>query len=296
MHHELSTFFTFHFPLFAFICTFAVIMSYEEFWKPLTALYDVNEAKAIARMVFDVQYGLTMADIIMGKVDALDHQQLQATQQRLLQAEPVQYVIGMAEFGGLQFHVEPGVLIPRPETYELCQRVVEKGGTSILDIGTGSGCIACTLAVELPTAEVVAWDISDEALRIASSNAQRLGAKVRFEQHDILCPPDDHQRWDAIVSNPPYICQCEQQQMQRHVLDYEPSLALFVPDDDPLLFYRAIGRYAAQALKPGGYLLVEINMRYGEAVGNLLTDMGFADSTVYQDQFGKDRFVYANKV
>ena len=182
-------------------------MSYEEFWRPLTALYDTDEAKAIARLVFDVQYGLTMADIIMGKVETLDHQPLQALQRRLLQGEPVQYVLGIAEFGGLQFHVEPGVLIPRPETYELCQRVIgieqtacvslRRDPVTILDIGTGSGCIACTLAVELPKAEVTAWDISDDALRIAGGNARRLGAEVRFEKQDIRSAPDDHERWDV---------------------------------------------------------------------------------------------------
>jgi len=280
-------------------------MSYEEFWRPLTALYDTDEAKAIARLVFDVQYGLTMADIIMGKVETLDHQPLQALQRRLLQGEPVQYVLGIAEFGGLQFHVEPGVLIPRPETYELCQRVIgieqtacvslRRDPVTILDIGTGSGCIACTLAVELPKAEVTAWDISDDALRIAGGNARRLGAEVRFEKQDIRSAPDDHERWDVIVSNPPYICEREKAQMERHVLDYEPSLALFVPDDDPLLFYRCIGRYATQALKPGGYLLFEVNALYGGAVGNILKDLVFTDVTVYKDQFEKDRFVYAHK-
>ena len=277
-------------------------MSYEEFWRPLTALYDTDEAKAVARLVFDVQYGLTMADIIMGKVETLDHQPLQTLQQRLLQGEPVQYVLGIAEFGGLQFHVEPGVLIPRPETYELCQRVIgiecaslRRDAATILDIGTGSGCIACTLGVELPKAEVTAWDISDDALRVASGNARWLGAEVTFEKQDIRCVPDDHERWDVIVSNPPYVCEHEKAQMERHVLDYEPSLALFVPDDDPLLFYRSIGRYATQALKADGYLLFEVNTRYGEAAANMLKDLGFTDVKVYKDQFEKDRFVYAHK-
>lgn len=273
-------------------------MSYEELWKPLTALYDADEAKAIARLVLEERFGLTMADVISGKTG--DDDVLLPIRERLLRGEPVQYVVGSAEFCGRTFHVEPGVLIPRPETQWLCTFIAEcqtlpPQGARILDIGTGSGCIASTIALEMAQrlVDVEAWDISDEALRIARDNATRLGAEVRFEKQDALCPPDDDGLWDAIVSNPPYVCEQEKEQMERHILDYEPSLALFVPDDDPLLYYRSIGRYASKALKAGGCLSVEINTRLGAAVAELFAGMGLTDIANRKDTFDKDRFVIA---
>ena len=273
-------------------------MSYEELWKSLTALYDTGEAKAIARLVLEERFGLTMADVLSGKTG--DDDVLLPIRQRLLRGEPVQYVLGSAEFCGRAFRVEPGVLIPRPETQWLCRFVAEcqtlpAQGARILDVGTGSGCIASTIALEMAErlVDVVAWDISDEALRIARNNAARLGAKVQFEKQDALCPPADDGCWDAIVSNPPYVCEQEKEQMERHVLDYEPALALFVPDDDPLMYYRSIGRYASKALKPGGCLAVEINTRLGAAVAGLLAGMGLTAITIGKDTFDKDRFVIA---
>ena len=164
---------------------------------------------------------------------------------------------------------------------------------TILDIGTGSGCIAITLALNLPEAEVTAWDISDKALAVALGNAQRLGAKVQFEKRDALQPPDDVSRWDIIVSNPPYVCEREKKQMERNVLNWEPSLALYVPDNAPLLFYRSIGCYAQKALKPKGCLLMEMNALYGDSMLNLMESIGFTHVQLYKDQFGKDRFITA---
>ena len=279
-------------------------MTYQELWRPLTRLYDEREAKSIALLILERLYGLTQADVLCGKVadKADDESDLRILQQRLLRGEPVQYVLGEAEFCGLLFHVEPGVLIPRPETQWMCNFVSESWGVqprkgAILDIGTGSGCIACTTALNLADspAEVVAWDISDRALRIARNNAARLGAKVVFEKHDIFCPPSDSERWDVIVSNPPYVCEHEKVQMESRVKDYEPQLALFVPDDDPLLFYRAIGCYAVKALKPEGYLLVEINAQYGNDVGLLFESQGFSHVKIFKDFADKDRFVLAYK-
>lgn len=277
-------------------------MDYEAFWKPLTQIYEMGEAKAIARLVMEVRFGLSMTDILCGKTG--EDTEMKAIQQRLLTGEPVQYVLGEAEFGGRSFHVEPGVLIPRPETYELCQWIVEEEGgrrkeekCSILDIGTGSGCIACTLAAELPQAQVTAWDISDDALRIATDNARRLGVNVTFRKADILqFTVHNHQlsiinhQLSIIVSNPPYICHHERAKMARNVLEHEPELALFVPDEDPLLFYRAIARYAAKALKPGGSLYFEINPLYADALLALLHAEGFSHTEIRNDQFGKQRF------
>lgn len=175
------------------------------------------------------------------------------------------------------------------------KEVPEKGEEaphpSILDIGTGSGCIAITVALALPQARVTAWDISTDALAIAAGNAHRLGASVRFEHQDALSAPDDEERWDVIVSNPPYICDRERADMSDNVLSYEPELALFVPDNDPLLFYRAIARYASKALKPGGRLLFETNTAYAHEVAQAMADEGFTAIEVRNDCFGKPRMV-----
>ena len=273
-------------------------MTYPEFWRPLTALYGEGEAKAIARLVMEEHFGLSMADVLCGRMG--DEAELRQIQQRLLTGEPVQYVLGRAEFGGRWFHVAPGVLIPRPETYELCQWCLSSDPSgwrgNILDIGTGSGCIACTLAAELPHAKVAAWDISEAALAIARDNARRLNVHVAFSQIDILqlsminCQLSIY---DVIISNPPYICQRERTAMERNVLDYEPSLALFVPDDDPLLFYRAIADYARQALKPGGALYFEINPLYAAELQSLLSKMAYHAIELREDQYGKPRMMKA---
>lgn len=174
---------------------------------------------------------------------------------------------------------------------EVSEKGEEAPHPSILDIGTGSGCIAITVALALPQARVTAWDISTDALAIAAGNAHRLGASVRFEHQDALSAPDDEERWDVIVSNPPYICDRERADMSDNVLSYEPELALFVPDSDPLLFYRAIARYASKALKPGGRLLFETNTAYAHEVAQAMADEGFTAIEVRNDCFGKPRMV-----
>ncbi len=282
--------------IFSYLC----IMNFRELSHKLSSVYDDREAKAIARMVFEIRYGLTLSDIVMGRDEAVPQDELEAIAQRLLNHEPVQYVLGVAEFCEHQFLVGPGVLIPRPETQWLCDVVSNflgiKKETSILDIGTGSGCIACTCALDLAITNplVVGWDISDEALNIARKNAERLGAKVTFVKQDIMQPTDDHCRWDVIISNPPYVLYKERARIEHHVLDYEPKTALFVPDDNPLLFYRAIAYYASQALKDNGLLAVEINRAYGTETRQLLLDFGFKNVCIFKDDFGNDRYVTAN--
>ena len=280
-------------------------MTYQEIWHRLSSSYDEREAKAVARYLLDVGYGLTMTDIIGGAVERIDESRLNEQLRRLQAGEPVQYVLGRTFFCGHEFRVRPGVLIPRPETEELvgvaCDRVARYGEIRILDIGTGSGCIAISLALAIPDAQVEAWDVSDEALAIARENASHLGAKVTFKKNDILKENGAPSFWrglgeasgeafSLIISNPPYICEKERKDMEQRVLDHEPSLALFVPDDDPLLFYRAIAEYATRALTPKGLLLFEINPLYKDAMEEMLLSLHFHDIVFHEDQFGKIRF------
>ena len=414
-------------------------MTYEALWHRLSSLYDAGEAKAIVRLVLDVRFGMSFTDILCGKVSELssdDQTELEKIMLRLEKGEPVQYVLGVAEFCGRQFRVSPSVLIPRPETEELCgmvgdfvgdfvecgrwnvegemfekggvieeEGVLEEGGRRkeegeylipekgqiipkeeqiipkeeqiipeegqiileeehiipekgkiilekddrirdkddrirekvdrirekvdrirekefrILDIGTGSGCIAITLALGIPGAKVTAWDISDDALHIAKQNAHTLGADVLFEKRDILnispstfhiphsssnvpssnispssflLPPSS--KYSIIVSNPPYICHKEQSAMEKNVLEHEPHLALFVPDNDPLLFYRAIANYAIEALRTGGMLFFELNPVYANDTEKMILELGFKNTELRKDQFGKLRFLKATKI
>lgn len=273
---------------------------YSDLWHSLTAVYDEREAQALVRHVLDIRFGLSATDVYCGKVTQLsadDRKALDKIMKRLLKAEPVQYVLGQAFFAGRPFHVGPAVLIPRPETEELCQWVEQLAPPrpTILDIGTGSGCIAVTLAKELPGANVTAWDISADAIAVARHNANSLGAAVCFERHDALNPPRDEQRWTVVVSNPPYICCREQADMERNVLDYEPHTALFVPDDDPLLFYRSIANYAVKALMPGGLLFFEINPMFAEELVVMLTHAGFGEVEVKDDFCQRQRFIKARR-
>ncbi|MEE0147217.1 MAG: peptide chain release factor N(5)-glutamine methyltransferase [Segatella copri] len=325
--------------------------TYQQLWQSLTPLYDAGEAQAIVRTVLDVKYGMTLTDIICGKVNEIsadEERKLEEIIIRLQKGEPVQYVLGEADFAGRTFHVEPGVLIPRPETAELCQWIEEDiAGKStdspkdsskdspevspqatddakqILDICTGSGCIAITLGLNIPNSEVTGWDISEDALRIAQGNVEIMKAgNVRIEHQDALALPkaaetdnekmkgnDDKevvkpkgeaktpstQKWDLIVSNPPYICEKEKADMEKNVLEHEPSLALFVPDEDPLKFYRAIAEYASSALKSGGSLYFEINPIYEKETRKMLLKLDFKDIETKEDAFGKKRMMRAMK-
>ena len=292
-------------------------MKYEDIWKPLVSRYGDKEAKAITRYLLEVGYGLSMTDILCGATEQLPPDEMGENLRRLIKGEPVQYVVGKAEFGGRTFKVTPDVLIPRPETYELCQwikEIEERGKATgrrrnvgnerreereypILDIGTGSGCIAITLALDIPNAQVEAWDISEGALSIARQNVKDLHAHVDFKQVNVLSslPKQRGPEWGVIVSNPPYICKKEAASMEQHVLDHEPHQALFVPDEDPLVFYKAIGQYACHALANHGYLFFEINPLYATEITKMLDEMGFFEIETRKDQFGKVRFVRARK-
>lgn len=293
-------------------------MTYDDIWRRLAGVYDQREARAVARMLVEEKFSLSFADIICGGVEALpdaDKQWIEAAVKRLEQGEPIQYVLGWAWFGGLKFNVRSGVLIPRPETEWLVDNICAHPAPSndrplrILDIGTGSGCIALSIKQRLPETYVEAWDISTEALSIAADNARSLGLDVVWRQQDALnitpnvlstTPNDnsvvpDSPLWDVIVSNPPYICERERTDMARNVLEHEPSTALFVPDTDPLMFYRAITRYAVGSLNEGGRLLFECNTLYAGDTARMMADEGMTATQVYDDCFGKPRFAVGKR-
>ena len=286
-------------------------MSYQQLWQQLARTYDTGEAKAIARMLYEVRYGLSLSDLLMGRDADVPQQELQQLTERLEQHEPIQYVLGQADFCGRTFKVSPAVLIPRPETEELCQWVTTKvrdsacndAALSILDVGTGSGCIAITLAAELPEAKVTAWDISEDALLVACENALLNGVTVDFELQDVLLATAAAQQTkdiiisnpDIIISNPPYICNKERATMEANVLEHEPHQALFVPDDAPLLFYRAIAKLGQQMLSYGGWLYFEVNPLFAGQLARLLSAMSYYDIEIKEDQFGKQRMIRARK-
>lgn len=276
-------------------------MTYSEIWHRIATSYDDGEARAIARILIEELFGLSYADIVCGATEQLsadDTLRLDTAVRRIEQGEPLQHVLGYADFCGNRFCVNGSVLIPRPETEWLVDegaKLMSTTATSspkrILDIGTGSGCIAISLKLRLGDAYVEAWDISEEALRTAQDNADALKAEVVFRKRDALRADNIAAPWDLIVSNPPYICDSERSAMDDNVLLHEPHTALFVPDDDPLRFYRAIAHYALLTLNIGGSLLFECNTRYAEATGKMLSDMGFEEVTVSDDCFNLPRFV-----
>lgn len=279
-------------------------MTYSEIWHRIATSYEDGEARAIARILIEELFGLSYTDIVCGATDQLsadDTLRLDTAVRRIEQGEPLQHVLGYADFCGNHFGVNASVLIPRPETEWLVdegERLINGVSNAtppapkrILDIGTGSGCIAISLKLRLGEAYVEAWDISEEALRTAESNAKALKAEVAFCKRDALRAEESVAPWDLIVSNPPYICYSERAAMDDNVLLHEPHTALFVPDDDPLRFYRAIARYALSSLSNGGSLLFECNTRYAKATGEMMREMGFEDVTVNDDCFGLPRFV-----
>ena len=276
--------------------------AYSDLRRLLTPVYGEREAHAIAMMVLEEAFGIGRTAIYADKVRQFsqDEQQLFLNICKRLQAgEPVQYVLGYEWFAGRRFAVSSDVLIPRPETEELVEWVLSlplsaKG--SLLDAGTGSGCIAVSLQLALPEWQATAWDLSNQALQVAQANAEALGAKVQFEQRDILAPWPDDKVFDLIVSNPPYICEQERSSMEAHVLNHEPATALFVPDTDPLRFYRALAVGAANgALKPDGLLMVEINRQYGVQTAELFEACGLRQVELRRDAFGNDRMVAARR-
>lgn len=267
----------------------------------LERCYSAQEAACLSRIICCEMLGQSTVDYYLGKdiiLSLKDEQELDGILSRLRDFEPIQYVQGSVNFMGRAFRVTPGVLIPRPETEELVEMMLKEipADARILDIGTGSGCIAVSLSMELPDAQVVAWDVSEEALAVARRNNDALQASVRFALCDVLtCRPSQEGRYDVIVSNPPYVLEREKQEMERNVLDWEPSLALFVPDTDPLRFYRRIAELGLEMLVAGGKLYFEINRAFGEATVAMLCEQGYANAHIQKDISGNDRFVIAER-
>lgn len=277
-------------------------MNYRSVKNLLSSVTEESEATAITFLLFEKLAGMDKMKVLMGdEIPKETENRIMEAANRVAQGEPVQYVIGETDFYGLTFNIAKGALIPRPETEELVEWGInsfngENAVTGkILDIGTGSGCIAISVAKNTE-ATVEAWDISDEALSIATDNAKKNDVKVDFRKVDVLnFVPTDNNRgeYSCIFSNPPYICNSESEDMENNVLDYEPHIALFVPDSEPLLFYRKIAEIGKELLMNDGMLFFEINRRFGKETVDMLTRLGYSDIELRQDQFGNDRMVKA---
>ena len=269
--------------------------------RKLQGRYDPREAGNLSRIICCEILGQQTVDYYLGKdiiLSVKEEQELESILARLHNFEPIQYILGEARFLGRTFRVTPGVLIPRPETEVLVEMMLKELSpvSRVLDVGTGSGCIAISLAKELPESQVTAWDVSGEALSIAAANSKALQASVRFEQRDVLTyEPCVVDCYDVIVSNPPYVTEAEKQEMEHNVLDWEPSLALFVPDTDPLRFYRRIAVLGLEMLTSGGKLYFEINRAFGKDTVAMLCETGYRAVRLQKDISHNDRFVIAEK-
>lgn len=268
------------------------------FKKTLSELYPSEEIQSFFNILSEKYLNLSRIEIALNPektISATEAEKFQKAILRLQNHEPIQYIIGETEFYGLPFKVNKHTLIPRPETEELVEWILSEfppsGARGLLDIGTGTGCIAISLAKNLPSAKISALDISEEALKIAEANAKLNKVEVNFFQTDILAAETLPKKYDVIVSNPPYVRELEKKQMQQNVLKYEPHSALYVKDEDPLLFYRAISRLAKNHLNPGGKLFFEINEYLAYEMTELLKAEGFKNIEIKKDIYGKDRML-----
>ena len=268
--------------------------------EELTDSYSAGEISALTRIIATELLGVSqMAFYLKDDITLTAEQQalLDSAIERLKKQEPIQYILGYSDFCGLRFKVNPATLIPRPETSELVEWVASEatGSESILDIGTGSGCIAVSLSHKLPQSKITAWDISHEALAVAAENSKASSCDVTFEQVDILAYHPTDELFDIIVSNPPYIKENEKETMHANVLDWEPHTALFVPDSDPLLFYRTIAEKGLTILKSGGKLYFEINRAHGKETMEMLAALGYTSIELRKDFAENDRMIRAVK-
>lgn len=277
--------------------------AYNYIKQAINGQYPDTEASAIAKAILTDVFQLSTTDLYASKdmnFSTNQAEKLEVIINRLRANEPLQYILGNCYFCGLDFHVEPGVLIPRPETAELVEWIISDRKSSdspirILDIGTGSGCISISLAKNLPQSEVHTWDISEDAIRIASGNAALLDANVRFRQTDVLGQVPTNTMMNVIVSNPPYITEAERTNMDANVTDWEPDTALFVPDNAPLLFYERITDIGKQILTPDGTLYFEINQRFGTETVDMLRKKGYRNVELRKDLSGNDRMIKAER-
>jgi len=264
----------------------------------LGGLYDAAELESVKKALCLELLGISAVSFFTKEALAADTERdrkLDEALERLAQGEPLQYVIGFTPFCGLKFQVDSRVLIPRPETAELVEWVATDAapGGFLLDVGTGSGCIAISLAHRLPGWKVQGWDISDGAIEVARENNRLNGTDVEFRKVDILAAQASDQKFDVIVSNPPYVLESEKEQMEKTVLDFEPHTALFVSDRDALLFYRAIAGFGKRNLSKGGKLYFEINPLEADALRQMLLKADYHDIEIRNDIFGKQRMIKA---
>ena len=270
-------------------------------YDELSGYYTQSEVSALTRIIATEMLGVAQMTYFLKDDVTLKAEQeamLFNAIERLKKQEPIQYIQGYSDFCGLRFKVTPATLIPRPETSELVEWIAsEHSGkiVNILDIGTGSGCIAISLAHKLPKSNVTAWDISTAALAVAAENSHNNGTEVTFERVDILSYEPKSAQFDIIVSNPPYIKENEKSAMHNNVLDWEPHTALFVPDSDPLLFYRTIAEKGLQMLAPNGTLYFEINRAHGTETMKMLADYGYTDIELRKDFADNDRMIKATR-
>ncbi|MGL4519084.1 MAG: peptide chain release factor N(5)-glutamine methyltransferase [Phocaeicola sp.] len=275
---------------------------YLQIKQSLQELFPEGEAASVAKLILCQHFHYSSIELYGGKdrvFSLKEEEEWYEILARLKKEEPIQYILGEEQFLGLSFQVTPSVLIPRPETQELVDWILKEPRTSqaphILDIGTGSGCIAISLAKLIPAATVTAWDISAEALEVAKRNGERNEVTVTFEERDLFTQSHIDFPVDIIVSNPPYIAQQEEEEMHQNVLKWEPHTALFVPNHDPLRFYRKIAILAFAALQSGGELYFEINQAYGKETLQLLEEIGYSTTELRKDLFGKDRMIKATR-
>ncbi len=266
--------------------------------EDLITVFGANEAQGIGSYLLEAMVGVTKVDRASKKTIFLskeEQEQLKNAVKRLKAEEPVQHVVGYGWFYGRKFLVSKDVLIPRPETEELVHWILNATNKTdefqLLDIGTGTGCIPITVALECDNFQSEAWDVSEAALIIARENAAQLGAQIAFKRVDILEQAIDEKAFDIIVSNPPYVRESEKSMMSKNVLDFDPELALFVGEDDPLVFYRRISILAKTGLKPGGWLYFEINEAFGQEMKSLLEQMNYGNIELRKDINGKDRMI-----
>ncbi len=269
--------------------------------KELTGIYSKEEIESLTFLIFEKLQGYSRTQFLLAKGEELSKEEFSEIEKvvaRLKNHEPIQYILGMTEFYGLPFYTVPEVLIPRPETEELVQWIIQENKSSkpsILDIGTGTGCIAISLQKNIPQSTVLACDISPVCLETTKRNSELNNCDISVFQYDILTqtPEVSFQELDIIVSNPPYVRESEKLQMERNVLDFEPELALFVPDNNPLLFYKRIADFAKTQLKAGGKLYFEINEAFGRECSEMLQQKGFSEVILKNDIHGKNRMVCA---
>lgn len=267
----------------------------------LSGMYPKGEVDGFVKIIFRELLNYESVDILLRKDNILPEfipDKITKVVKDLQKHRPIQYIFGTAYFHGHNFYVDGSTLIPRPETEELVDMIIDGNqgaDLSVLDCGTGSGCVAISLAIGLRFADVEAIDISEEALKVAARNSSSLKAKVRFRKEDILNMPSVIEKYDIIVSNPPYIGESERVSMDLNVINYEPEAALFVPEDDPLIFYRKIAEFGVTALKPGGRIYYEINSRFPDEMKSMMNRLGYRDISVIRDMQGLYRFLIARK-